>query len=150
VNKASGDLIQGLIPELTKDNLESLLKRRDDTVAGGNFKTADEFWTYLGTLNKFDDAKKRITDSGIQILGSETSYHVSVSGESGMVHKTWQAAMGQMAPLSAADKAEAQTINQAQGVITPPADPQKTTPDASKTPAKVSDDSMRIIYLKAD
>ncbi|MGZ3694017.1 MAG: type II secretion system protein GspK [Bdellovibrionota bacterium] len=150
VNKASGTMLQALIPELTNDNLESLLKRRDDTAAGGNFKTADEFWTYLGTLNNYDDAKKRLTDSGIQLLGAETTFRVTVSGEAGMVHKTWIASMGTMPPLSDADKAEAQQQNLQAGVANPPAQPTAPATDAQKTPANNSGDSMRIIYLKAD
>lgn len=150
VNKASGTVLQALIPELTNDNLERLLKRRDDTTEGGNFKSADEFWTYLNTFNNFDDAKKRIAESGIQILGKETSYRVIVTGESGVSHKTWLASVGVMAPLSAADKLEAQQQNQ-QATFTQAPDPaQKTAAEGEKPEAKNSSDSLRIIYLKAD
>lgn len=153
VNRASAALLQALIPELTNDDTERLLKRRDDTAAGGNFKTADEFWTYLNTLNNYDDAKKRLQENGLNILGTETSYRVIATSDSGAVHKRWEAAMGTMLPLSDADKAEAAQIAQQAGATTPntqPAETPKSLDGEQKPEAKNSSDSLRIIYLKAD
>jgi hypothetical protein len=155
VNRASGSMLQALIPELTNDDLDRLLKRRDDTAAGGNFKNEQEFWDFLQTLGDFGEAKKRLADNGIKILGAETSYRIIVTADSGIVHKSWVAYAGTMPPLTGTDKQEAQQQLQQAGLTNPQATNTATststgTSTGTSTNANNSGDSLRIIYLKAD
>ena len=153
VNKASASLLQALIPEFNNEDLDRLVKRRDDVNEGGPFKDANDFWNYLKNLDtRYDDAKQRLTDAGIQLLGGDTSYRVMVSAESGVAYKNWIANVGATPALSDADSAEAK--NQAKQ--NPPSIDQpirETESGENKTTTaktKNSSDSIRIIYLKAD
>lgn len=150
VNKAPPTLLQGLIYELTNDNLDRLIKRRSDSAEGGPFKTADEFWAYLQTLGEFGEAQKRLKDNNIGILGADTSYRVSITSDSGMIHQNWLARVGKMPALSDADKAEAQQLGQQQATFTQPPPAQEKTEEGQKAPAKNSGDQMRILYLRAE
>lgn len=145
VNRISASLLQALIPEFNNDDMEKFMKRRDDETQGGNFKTADEFWTYLKSLgSNYDAAQKRLTDAGITILGDKTTYRVSVTGESGMAHKNWQAVIGGVAPLSDADKAQPGQPQPNPQTPNPP-------PTTGAAPAaKSTVDPLQIIYLKSD
>lgn len=152
VNKASMNLISGLIPELTPDALERIEKRRNDSTLGGPFRDGADFWTFVGTLGNYDDAKARFEKRGIQILQAETSYRVVVVAESGMARKTWTADIGPMPPKEEAAPGTNPQQPTQPTQPNPQANPQDGQNPAVKTPgAQSSDsDSLSILYLRAE
>lgn len=142
VNDATPLLLRALIPELGETDTERVVKRRTDETQGGPFKSEEEFWTYLNTLGNYEDAKKRLADRGVKLMGEETSYRVAVTAKSGTASKTWVAKIGPLPPAAVA-------ANEATRVAAP-ADAASAANNANKP--KTNDDSktLNIIYLKAD
>jgi type II secretory pathway component PulK len=152
VNKASLLLIHSLIPDLTPDSLDRLGKRRTDDTQGGPFKDDKDFWAYLNTLGRYDDAKAALTKKGITILGSDTTYHAVVMGNSGVATKTWLADIGALPPP---DPQATQTATQT--APAPQPQPQANAQNGSSTSTSTSTgtsdgdyDSLNIVYLKSE
>jgi type II secretory pathway component PulK len=98
VNEASRELLQALIPSLSKDEAERVIKRRNDESAGGPFKSEEEFWTFMGTINNFDEPKKQLQERGIKLLAKEQSFQAVITAESGVSKRTWIARLGPLPP----------------------------------------------------
>ncbi len=152
INKISSLFLQALIPELSKDNADTVIKRREDVALGGPYKSEEDFWTYLQSIGEFGEAKKRLAEQGIKLVSKETSYRVVVSTSSGSAQKTWVAAVGPEIPKVDTEVTPV-TTPQAPAPpadISAPADEAAKTADATK-PAKNDDsNSLRIIYLRAE
>lgn len=143
VNEASSNLMRALIPELGEVELERIQKRKEDDSLGGKFKNAEDFWNFLATLGNFEEAKRRLDERGVTILGPETSYRVVLTAKSGQATKTWTAKIGPLPPKSGEMKTP--------GFPAPPTQPQVPQPQNPGTQATNSDsNSLNIIYLKAD
>lgn len=134
-NKATLSLLQALIPELNNEDLTKIETKRNETPFG----KADDFWAYLETLGKFEDAKKRLTEQGIKFLEGETAYRIIVSAESGQANKTWMALVGE-APPAVDSPPVAPPVNPPPGGAAPPTKPEGNTDSKP----------LNIIYLKAD
>ncbi|MGZ3700289.1 MAG: general secretion pathway protein GspK [Bdellovibrionota bacterium] len=152
VNKASLLLIHSLIPDLTPDALERIGKRRTDDTLGGPFKDANDFWTFLGTLGSYDDAKKKLTANGITILDPDSTYHAVITANSGVATKMWLADIGPMPPKDPLSTATNTATATAQPVTTTAASNGSSTSTSTNTSTSDSSDldSLSVVYLKSE
>jgi hypothetical protein len=141
VNEASANMLRTLIPELGEHETERILARRQDPALGGKFKDANDFWNFLNSLGNFEEAKKRLDEQGVTILGPESAFRVVITAKSGQATRTWFAKLGPMPPSL--------TTTRAPQPPPPPNPPPQ--PQNPGVPAQNSDsNSLNIIYLKAD
>jgi type II secretory pathway component PulK len=141
VNTVSASVLRALIPEIGEVEMERIMKRRTDDSLGGPFKDETDFWNFLATLGNFEDAKKRLGEQGIAILGPQTSYQVTITARSGLATKTWLAKIGPLPP-------RVDPVPATPGQPVPY--PQTTNPNGASAAANNGGDSLNIIYLKAD
>lgn len=156
VNKAPMLLIHALIPDLTPDALDKIEKRRTDDTQGGQFKDASDFWSYVESLGNFQDAKKKVEESGLKILEPTKSYHVVISATSGGASKTWLADVGPLPPKDPNAKPSSGTAGGTASATSTQTststDTSTGTNDSSKKSSTASSDSdsLSIVYLKAE
>jgi type II secretory pathway component PulK len=154
VNKASMLLIHSLIPDLTPDALDRIDKRRKDDALGGNFKDAKDFWNFVKTLGRYDDAEAKLKARNIKILDTETAYRVVITAQSGSASKTWLANIASLPPVIDSPSPQAAAAQAAAAKAQQPQQPPGADDGkAAKGPAgtEASDtDSLNIVYLKAD
>jgi hypothetical protein len=144
VNQASSELLRALIPELGEEEAQRVVKRRTDDTQGGAFKSADDFWSFLQTMGDFAQAKSRLAQQGITILGQETSYRVTVTAKSGSATRTWTAEVGPLPPQVD------QTATSNPNPVAPTSPINTQTPTGTSPNPAGDSNSLNIIYLKAD
>ncbi len=143
INKVPVTLLRGLIPALSQEEGDRLDKRRTDPAQGGNFSNVNDFWTFLNTMNNFDNAKQNLAKAGITLTTDENSYRVVVTATSGYATKTWVALVGSPPPAVAPPNGQS-TATQTQT--------QTSTSTSTGTASATSSSNQlpTIIYLKAD
>lgn len=89
VNTLTTQLLAGLIPSMTQEELDDFIKYRDDSDEDHQFKSTDDFFKYLsehvaafkGSGSSIDDLKKSLAQRGIQLLVNESVFKITVQAQ---------------------------------------------------------------------
>ncbi|MCO5141525.1 MAG: type II secretion system protein GspK [Oligoflexia bacterium] len=151
INKIPVSFIRALIPELGEEEAQRIIDRRQDETLGGPYKDENDFWSYVETIGRYDDAKNRLQSQGIKFLVDETSYRININIKSGDVFKNWVAHIGPMPPKIDQNTENKQAQPEVDITAPIPEDAATDSQDPNKKNTNKSDtETINVIYLKAD
>lgn len=90
VNSADKKMFQALFPDLSRDELDALINKRDDKDVGKPWETEDDFWKSFQEVAanaKPDDLKEKLKKANIRIITTEESFKISVLATVGLSTK---------------------------------------------------------------
>lgn len=94
VNKISKETLSAMIPELTKEEAEEVIRKRDDPDVGKAFADTKAFWDAIGSTSagrQLAEIQKRFADGGVEIIVREQSFRITVQAKVGMATRSLQA-----------------------------------------------------------
>lgn len=139
VNTASKATIWSLLPQLTEEEINDFMKKRDDPTDGKLFASEDKFWdavSHTSLASRVNSIKENLQKAGLKIMTSEKSFHIQVTGMVGLSNRTIEASV-----LLAPPQNGAANLSQGQQ---PPRNP---TPPAGAAPQNSSGNSQERLQL---
>lgn len=106
VNQINVTMLRALIPDMSQEQAEELIKRRDDPVEGGKFKKVDDFYRLVDLIGSFGDVKQTMQDRGIALVTRESAFRVTVQASVNDATQNWLAVLGPAAPVIVEPKKE--------------------------------------------
>lgn len=99
VNTLTSELLAGLIPTMTQEEIDEFFKYRDDPEEDHQFKSTDDFFKYLadhvavfkGSGASIDELKKSLAARGIQLLINESAFKITVQAQVGSANRIFEA-----------------------------------------------------------
>ena len=82
INTVTKATLWSLIPEITEEEINELMKARDDPEHGKPFDKVDKFWEAGGKTSagpKVDAIKERMTKAGLKLVTAEESFRVKAT-----------------------------------------------------------------------
>ncbi len=87
INTANKQLFTSLLPQASPDDIDAILKHRDDPETGKPWDNADDFWKTLSdtSLAKYvDTIKDQFKKANINLITSEQNFKISVLANQGL------------------------------------------------------------------
>jgi hypothetical protein len=87
VNTLDKTGLLALVPEMTVEEAEDVLRKRDDPQVGQKFANEEAFWTAIGATSagrNLEDIKGRLTAANLKIITEEQSFKIGVHSTVGM------------------------------------------------------------------
>lgn len=146
VNTATKMTIWSLVPEMSDEDINNVMKARDDPEEGKPFESADKFWEAIGrtsAASRVEAAKERLTKAGLRIITTEESFKIVSSAKVGLSTRTIEAQvlMGRQNPQA-----------QGQGQGQQPAQPQQgQNPQAqqgAQNPSASRNGGINLVYWR--
>lgn len=94
INTADKQLFIALFPQATPDDIDAIMKRRDDPETGKPWDNADDFWKTVSdtSLGKYvDTLKEQLKKANIGFITSELNFKISVQATHGLSTKRLEA-----------------------------------------------------------
>lgn len=99
INKINAQVLRSIVPSMTEEEAEEIIKRRDDPDEGAKFKTVDEFFQLLSLTGDYGNIKTEMEQRGIVLVTKESVYRVMIRAEANDAVQNWIAHLGPTAPV---------------------------------------------------
>jgi general secretion pathway protein K len=82
INTVTKSTLWSLVPEMKEEELNEIMKARDDPEQGKPFENADKFWEAVGKTaagSRVETIKERLTKAGVRLVTAEESFRVKAT-----------------------------------------------------------------------
>ena len=94
VNRIDKTVLINLIPEMTNEEVDDVLRKRDDPDVGKPFADEKEFWTAIeatSAAKTINDIKKRWKEAGLKPIVEELSFKIGIEAKVGQAVRRLEA-----------------------------------------------------------